>query len=122
MLFLLLSVLGVRQLILDAMSDTMRMSIAVGIGLFIAFIGLKNGGVITDHPGTLVSLDRDKLMSADAAVFWTGLLTTAVLYVRRVRGSIIVGIATAAVIAIVFGCDWAWGWMQGRPWDCRCPQ
>ena len=73
MIFLLLSVVGIREASLNAISPTLRSSIAVGIGLFIAFIGLKNGKVIGSAP-TLVSLEVGNLLSADAAVFWGRIL------------------------------------------------
>ena len=49
-LFLVLSVIGVREALLDSISPSMRSAIAAGIGLFIAFIGLRNGGIIVAHP------------------------------------------------------------------------
>ena len=79
-LFLGLSLGGVRLAIFDAVSGSLRHSIAVGIGLFIAFIGLRNAGVIVDSPGTLVKLN-DRLWTADQAVFWFGFLLTVTLHV-----------------------------------------
>ena len=98
-LFLLLSLLGLREAILNAMSANMKNAIAVGIGLFIAFIGLKNAGVILESPGTAVKLNPD-FASPDLVVFGVGLLVTAALSVRRVPGAILWGIVTATVLAI----------------------
>jgi adenine/guanine/hypoxanthine permease len=98
-LFLLLSVAGVREALIDAVSPSMRSAIAVGIGLFIAFIGLRNGGLIVAHAGTLVGLNA-RLVSADVAVFATGLVTAAVLQIRQVRGAILIGILVSAVVAL----------------------
>jgi AGZA family xanthine/uracil permease-like MFS transporter len=101
-IFLLLSVMGVRQAVLDSISPSMRNAIAAGIGLFIAFIGLRNGGVIVAHPGTLVTMSP-RLVSADVAVFAAGLLTAATLHIRRIRGAILAGILVAAVVAAALG-------------------
>jgi AGZA family xanthine/uracil permease-like MFS transporter len=100
-LFLVLSVLRVREAILNAVSPSLRSSIAAGIGLFIAFIGLKNGGLVVSHPGTFVALSPD-LISADVAVFVVGLVIAAALQANRIRGAILWGIAGAALTAIAF--------------------
>jgi AGZA family xanthine/uracil permease-like MFS transporter len=100
--FLILSVIGVRQAVLDSISPSMRNAIAAGIGLFIAFIGLRNGGIIVAHPGTLVTMNPH-VVSADVAVFTLGLLVAAALHIRGVRGAILIGIAVAAMAAAGFG-------------------
>ncbi len=102
MLFLLLSTLGLREAIIDAISPSMKNSIAVGIGLFIAFIGLRGGGLIADNPGTLVSLNP-QFLSPDVAVFCVGFLVTGVLFVRRVPGAILCGIVASGVLAAALG-------------------
>lgn len=101
-IFLLLSVMGVREAVLDSISPSMRNAIAAGIGLFVAFIGMRNGGLIVSHPGTLVTLNPN-LISADVGVFAVGLAVAAVLHIRGVRGAILVGILAAAAIAAVLG-------------------
>lgn len=101
-IFLVLSIVGVREAIINAVSPSMRYAIAVGIGLFIAFIGLRNAGIIVGSPGTLVSINP-KLASADVAVFGIGLLTAAMLQIRGVRGSILGGIAAATAFALLLG-------------------
>ena len=101
-IFLILSVIGIREAILDSISPSMRSAIAAGIGLFVAFIGLRNGGLIVAHPGTLVTLSP-RLLSADVAVFAAGLTTATVLHIRHVRGAILVGIAVAAAAAAALG-------------------
>ena len=112
LLFLLLSVLGARERIVNAISPSMKNAMAVGIGLFIAFIGLQNAGLIQSaasivptpagpslSTGTLVRLNPN-FASADLIVFFFGLVLTAVLHVRRVRGSILWGICgTTALCA-----------------------
>ncbi len=100
--FLVLSIFRVRQAIIDALSASMRCGIAVGIGLFIAFIGLHNGGIVIPKAGTIVSLNVE-LMTPGPVVFMAGLLIIAVLHARRVPGSIMIGILAAAVIAWALG-------------------
>ncbi len=111
-LFFLLYFLGIRQKLLDAVSPSLKNAIAVGIGIFIAFIGLQNAGLIVTAasvvpatppiliPGTLVKLNP-RFASPDLVVFFFGLTLTAVLHVRRVRGAILWGILGATVFAAV---------------------
>jgi AGZA family xanthine/uracil permease-like MFS transporter len=103
-LFLVLSLIGLREMIFNAISPSMKSAIAGGIGLFIAFIGLQNADVIVKDPGSAVKLNAH-FASPDLIVFFVGLLTTATLYARKVRGSILWGIimATLLSIALKFG-------------------
>ena len=101
-IFLILSVIGVREAVLDSISPSMRNGIAAGIGVFVAFIGLRNGGLIVQHPGTLVTLTPD-VISADVGVFTVGLIAAAVCHIRGVRGAILIGIASATVFAAGLG-------------------
>ncbi len=98
--FLILSLIGVRELIFNAVSPSLKHGIAGGIGLFIAFIGLQNAGLILKDPGTAVKLNPH-FASPDLLVFFLGLLTTAVLHARRVRGSILWGMVVATLLAVV---------------------
>jgi AGZA family xanthine/uracil permease-like MFS transporter len=101
-IFLVLSLVGVREAIIDAVSPSMRSAITVGIGLFVAFIGLRNGGLIVGTQGTLVALNPN-LASIEVAVFAVGLFTAAVLQARGVRGAILGGICASAVVALFAG-------------------
>jgi AGZA family xanthine/uracil permease-like MFS transporter len=98
--FLILSLVGLRELIFNAISPSLKNGIAAGIGLFIAFIGLQNAGLIVKDPGTAVKLNAH-FTSPDLIVFFTGLLVTAVLFARKVRGSILWGIASATALTAV---------------------
>ena len=100
-LFLFLSLVGLRELIFNSVSPSMKNGIAAGIGLFIAFIGLQQSGVIIKDPGSAVKLNAH-LASPDSIVFFIGLMTTAVLHARRVRGSILWGILVATVLTCLF--------------------
>jgi len=99
-LFLIISLLGVQKMLLGAISPSMRNGIAIGIGIFIAFIGLQKAGLIVANPGTYVTLNP-QFASPDLLVFFYGLLVTAGLHALRVRGSIIWGIVAAALLAVV---------------------
>ena len=99
-LFLILSLIGLRELIFNAISPSMKCAIAAGIGLFIAFIGLQNAGVIVKDPGSAVKLNTH-FTSPDLVVFFVGLLTTAVFHARKMRGSILWGIVTATFLSVV---------------------
>ncbi len=110
-LFVALSLIGFREALVDAISPSMKNGIAVGIGLFIAFIGLQNTGLIVTAasiipadppilaPATLVKLNTH-FASPDILVFFFGLVLTAVLHTRRVRGSILWGILGAAAVSV----------------------
>ncbi|MBN2294061.1 MAG: NCS2 family permease [Pirellulales bacterium] len=99
-LFVLVSLLGVREVLLNAVSRSMRNGIAIGIGLFIAFIGLKNASLILPDDQLAVKLNTH-FASLDLAVFFFGILFTAGLYARKVRGSIVWGILAATSLAVL---------------------
>lgn len=98
-LFLILSLAGVSEALMNSLSPSMKHGIAAGIGLFIAFIGLQSAGLILRDPGTGVRLNPH-LASPDIAVFAAGLLVAAGLHARRVRGSILWGILAAGIVAV----------------------
>src|SRR5437667_4428628 len=98
-LFLILSLVGLRELIFNAVSPSLKNGIAAGIGLFIAFIGFQNAVLILKDPGTAVRMNAH-FASPDLLVFFFGLLLTAVLHARKVRGSILWGILGATALAI----------------------
>jgi adenine/guanine/hypoxanthine permease len=100
--FVLLTLLRVREAVIDAISPSMRNGIAVGIGLFVASIGLQHAGLIVDKPGTLVGL-TNQLRSVDVAVFGAGLLVGGVLLARRARGALLWGILASALLALALG-------------------
>src|SRR5438552_3132502 len=99
-LFLILSLAGLRELIFNAVSPSLKNGIAAGIGLFIAFIGLQNAGLILKDPGTAVKMNPH-FASPDLLAFFAGLLLTAVLQSRKARGSILWGIVGATALAVV---------------------
>jgi AGZA family xanthine/uracil permease-like MFS transporter len=100
LLFLAVSATDLRHRLVEAISPSMRAGIAVGIGLFIAFVGLQNGGVIAKDAATGVALTRNWL-SPEMAVFFTGLGVTGALLARGHSGAILAGIGSATVLALV---------------------
>ncbi|WP_414661555.1 NCS2 family permease [Horticoccus sp. 23ND18S-11] len=97
-IFLLLSVTGVREKIIAAIPGSLKIAVTCGIGLFIAFIGLKNGGIIVANPATFVS--HGDFASGPVALCLFGIVLTAVLVARRVPGAIVLSIATVTVIGL----------------------
>ena len=96
---LFLSATAFRQAALDAIPASLKHAIAAGVGLFITFIGLENGNIIKAHPATLVTFQNfDNPVSLLTAI---GLLVTAVLMVRRVRGALLLGIVITALIGML---------------------
>lgn len=99
--FFLLSVLGFIDQIDKAVPISLKRAVAAGIGMFIAFIGLTNAGIITDHPDTLITLG--KLTEAGPALAVIGIILIAVLMGLKVRGAILIGILGTTVIGMFTG-------------------
>ncbi|WP_072344508.1 NCS2 family permease [Actinomyces urinae] len=100
-LITILVLTGFREAVFNAVPNQLKVAISVGIGLFIAFVGLINAGIIRPG-GTPVQLGIDgSLAGWPALVFVAGLLLTIVLYVRKVRGAILIGIISSTVLAVI---------------------
>jgi adenine/guanine/hypoxanthine permease len=99
--FMLLTVAGVRRLIISALPRSLFAAVGGGIGLFIAFIGLRDAGIIVPSPGTVVALG--KLTAAPTALAILGLLVIASLQAMSVRGAMLIGILVTAILAWVLG-------------------
>ena len=100
-IFLLLTALGIQRLIVKAIPAELYAAVAVGIGLFIAFIGLKNAGIIVAHPATYVTLG--KLNSGPTALALFGLILTATLNAWGVKASMLIGIVTTTLAGALAG-------------------
>ncbi len=98
--FLILTLTGVRQLIVAVIPMHLFAAVAGGIGLFIGFIGLKNAGIVVANPATFVALGDLKAPGAALALF--GLLLIATLSVWKVRGAMLIGIVATTLVAWVF--------------------
>lgn len=99
--FLLLTFAGVRQLIVQAIPRDLFAAIAAGIGLFIAFIGLKSAGLVVASPATTVALGDLTTPAAALAVF--GLAVTAALLAWRIRAAMLIGILATTALAWILG-------------------
>lgn len=103
-LFLILSVLKVRDKIVKSIPHTLRYAIAAGIGLFICFIGFQNAGFIVDDAATLVALGS--INDPICLTFLVGLGCTAVLISRKIPGAMILGILLTTILAWPIGRWW----------------
>jgi len=99
--FLLLTLLGVRQLILSAIPFELYAAVAAGVGLFIAFIGFRNSGIIVPDPATTVKLGN--LADRGTALALLGLLLIATLLAWRVRAAMLIGILATTLVALLMG-------------------
>ncbi len=97
-IFLVLSVTGVREKIIAAIPPALKIAVTCGIGLFIAFIGLKNGGVVAASPDTFVT--HGDFASAPVALCLAGIVLTAILVARRIPGAIVLGIAIITILGL----------------------
>jgi AGZA family xanthine/uracil permease-like MFS transporter len=111
--FLLLTALGIRQLIVNAIPHELYAAVASGVGLFIAFIGLRNAGIVAANPATVVGLGDLHNPSTLLALF--GLLLTAALLCARVNAAILIGVVTTWALAAITGTiHW-----QPQPYSVR---
>ncbi|MDP8988910.1 MAG: NCS2 family permease [Acidobacteriota bacterium] len=99
--FLLLTFLGIRQLIMEAIPQELYAAVAAGIGLFIAMIGLRNAGIIVPSPATLVTLGKLNGKNTLLALF--GLLVVCGLAAWGVRAAMLIGILASTLAGAIFG-------------------
>ncbi len=100
-IFLILTAVNIREAIVNSIPANLKKAIGVGIGLFIAFIGMQNAGIIVDG-ATLVSLNADWFKGAPGLAM-IGLLITGVLLAYKVNGALLIGIIITTVIGVPFG-------------------
>lgn len=101
LIFIVLTLTNLREAIVNAIPTSLKNAIGAGIGLFIAFIGLQNAGVIANNDATLVSLGD--ITSGSALLALIGLVITGVLVVKNVRGALLIGILLTTLIGIPMG-------------------
>lgn len=101
LVFLLLTVTNLREKIVDVIPNSLKNAIGAGIGLYIAFIGLKSAGIIVDNPATLVSLG--KLGTSITILALSGIAITSVLLIKNVKGALLWGILITTLIGIPLG-------------------
>lgn len=100
-IFILLTIFNVREAIINSIPLNVKRAISVGIGLFIAFIGLQNANLIVGNPATLVGLGD--FSSPQVQVAAIGLVGTGILLALKVRGALLIGILGATVIGVPLG-------------------
>jgi adenine/guanine/hypoxanthine permease len=92
---------GLREAVMRAIPTSMKLAIGVGIGLFITLVGLREGGIVVNDPATGIALGD--LTHGPPMVALAGILVSAVLTARGVRGALLAGIATSAALGVAFG-------------------
>ncbi|PQF71266.1 NCS2 family permease [Enterococcus faecalis] len=101
LIFILITIFKLRELIIDAIPADLKFAISGGIGLFIAFLGLSQGGLIVANDATLVGLGPLNVGSTWVTI--VGLVVTAILLVRRVPGGIFIGMAISTIVGLATG-------------------
>ncbi|MCK6262571.1 NCS2 family permease [Vibrio sp. ZSDE26] len=111
-LFILLSIFKIREWIINSIPMSLRTGISAGIGLFLAFIGLKNAGIVVDNPATLVSMGD--ITSLQAVLASIGFFLTIALVHRGLKGAVMIAILAVTALGLVFG-DVQWGGILSAP-------
>ena len=100
-IFTLLSLFKIREIVIDAIPHDLKLAMAAGIGIFIAFVGLKGGGIVVASKSSLVELGSLTVPTTWLTIF--GFFVTALLMARRVPGSIFIGILATTLLGLVTG-------------------
>ncbi len=108
LLFILLTLTNLREKIVEVLPTSLKNAIGAGIGLYIAFIGLQNAGIIVNHDATLVamgdlSIDTEYHFATGALLGLIGIILTSILLVRNVKGALLIGIVLTTLIGIPMG-------------------
>lgn len=112
-LFVILSLLPIREWVVNSIPKSLKIAISAGIGLFLAIIGMKNAGLVVDHPATLVGLGD--LKSWPVILACVGFLAMVIMDFRRIPGAIIIAILGVTVVGVVLGVSPAGGIMAMPP-------
>ena len=113
LIFLVLNFLNLRAAIVDAIPATLKNAISVGIGLFIAFIGLQNSGIVIKNDATMVTMGD--ITSGTALLALIGIVITSVLLIKKVKGALLIGIIATAIVGIPMGITSFAGIMDSPP-------
>ncbi|MBM6585360.1 NCS2 family permease [Pediococcus acidilactici] len=100
-LFTILSLVKVREMVIDAISQDLKLAMAAGIGIFIAFIGLQGGGLVTASKTSLVEMGSLSVPTTWLTIF--GVFVIAILMARKVPGSIFIGLVATALLGLITG-------------------
>lgn len=98
--FLILTMVGIRKKLVEAIPSDILSAISVGIGIFISFIGLQNLGLIVNNDATLVSIGK---LSPTVLIGLAGLLLIIILEIKKIKGGLLLGIIFSTILAIIFG-------------------
>ncbi|MBM7577966.1 solute carrier family 23 protein [Jeotgalibacillus terrae] len=101
LIFMVLTVTGVREKIINAIPNELKFAVGAGIGLFITFVGFQNAGIIVGNDATLVALGDLTNGNTLLAVF--GIFITVILMTRKIKGGIFYGIVITAIVGMVVG-------------------
>ena len=101
LIFFVMNIFNIREGIVNAIPNTLKNAISAGIGLFIAFIGLQNAGIVINNDATLVQIG--KITQGPALLAIIGLVITSVLLIRKVKGALLWGILSTALVGIPLG-------------------
>lgn len=99
-IFLIITVSGLREAILNIIPIDLKLGIGAAIGFFLAFLGLKGAGIIIDDPSTLVALGN--MTAAPALLALIGILITLIFYVQKVPGAVFFGLIITAILGLIF--------------------
>ena len=100
-IFIIFSFFGIREKIINAIPESLKYAIAVGIGLMITLVGLEWAGLVVDHPILLVALGDFSEPTTQLALF--GLVITSILLIRGVRGAMLIGIFVTTLVGLISG-------------------
>ncbi len=100
LIFLIITISGLTEVIINIIPHELKVGIVSAIGFFLAFIGLKSAGIIVAHPLTLVTLGS--MTSAPALLALIGILITLIFYVQRVPGAVFFGMIITAILGLIF--------------------
>lgn len=100
LIFFILTLTKIRETIINAIPEQLKLAVAAGIGLFIAFLGLQSAGIVADNPDTLVQLGNLRDPETLLAIF--GLVVTAFFMIKGFKGGIFYGMVVTAIVGIIF--------------------
>ena len=101
-IFILLSLGGIREAIINSIPESLKKAVAVGIGLFVTILGLVNAGILSKETGTFIGYVNFNLANKTAIVALIGLIITIILYILKVPGAVLLGIVITTIIGIPF--------------------
>lgn len=99
-IFILITFFNIREIILESIPQNLRYATSAGIGMFIAFVGLKQAGIIEDHPATLVTLGD---FDPDSVLAMIGIILSGILVIKKVKGALFYSILICTLIGIPIG-------------------